>query len=161
VIVTMEKESPLAKTVAELQNDDRMLEVRERLEQLKARNTTLQEENLKLGGRLERAVIEIQSFEVEKEHAEEMESENTTLRRQMKELETILSRLQRPKMKTPTPTASPSRTAVDKENPAKSKDKSTKKTPPWQGSKGGLKSLFKRRGLSEEIIKEEEEEVNQ
>merc|ERR1712238_385590 len=42
----MEQDSPLKKTISDLQNNDRMLEVRERLEQLKARNTDLQEENV-------------------------------------------------------------------------------------------------------------------
>eukprot|EP00339_Tiarina_fusa_P012716 CAMPEP_0117003322 /NCGR_PEP_ID=MMETSP0472-20121206/4680_1 /TAXON_ID=693140 ORGANISM="Tiarina fusus, Strain LIS" /NCGR_SAMPLE_ID=MMETSP0472 /ASSEMBLY_ACC=CAM_ASM_000603 /LENGTH=1783 /DNA_ID=CAMNT_0004703931 /DNA_START=212 /DNA_END=5560 /DNA_ORIENTATION=+ len=105
VILNMEKESPLARTVAELQNDDRMLEVRERLEQLKMRNTSLQEENLKLGGRLERSIIEIKSFEAEKKHAADMERENSSLRRQVQGLEQLL---QRPPV--------PSRTPADKEN---------------------------------------------
>jgi chromosome segregation ATPase len=149
VIVTMEKESPLAKTVAELQRDDKMLEVRERLEQLKMRNTNMQEENLKLGGRLERAIIEIKSFEAERNHSEEMDKENGLLRGQVKELEKILGGARKQKQRGAP--ASPARTAIDKENNVTSKDKSTKK-----GSKGSLRGLFKRRTHgSDEMIKEE------
>ena len=63
----MDQDSPLKKTISDLKNNDRMLEVRERLEQLKAKNTALQEENLKLGGRLERAAIQISASEVVKQ----------------------------------------------------------------------------------------------
>jgi hypothetical protein len=155
VIAKMDTESPLAKTVAELQNDDRMLEVRERLEQLKMRNTSLQEENLKLGGRLERTIIEIKSFELEKQHAEEMEKENDSLRRQVKELETILTRGRRPP-------ASPARTSVDKENPVKTKDKSSKAARQHGSKTNGIRGLFKKKRYdipSDEIIKEEKEDV--
>ena len=152
IIANMEKESPLARTVAELQNDDRMLEVRERLEQLKMRNTELQEENLKLGGRLERAIIEIKSFDAEKRHAEEMEHENASLRRQVQGLEQILAGGGRPAAPAP-------QTPADKENnvsKAKEKTAATK-----QKNKNSFKGLFKRRshGLHpDEIIKEEKEE---
>ena len=148
VIATLEKDSsPLVKTVAELQNDDRMLAVRERLEQLKKTNTGLQEENLKLGGRLERATIEIKSFEAEREHAEATEKENSMLRNQVKELEEVLNNLRAQR-----PPPSPTRTAVDKENPAKSKDTKSKRA-----SKGIGRGLFKRKtqGLrTDEIIQE-------
>jgi len=87
-----DQDSPLKQTICDLQNNDRMLEVRERLEQLKARNTDLQEENLNLGGRLERAAIQISSFEVEKQQAEEIEEENIKLRQQLKEYELLLSK---------------------------------------------------------------------
>ena len=140
VIVTMEKESPLAKQVAELQNDDRMLEVRERLEQLKVRNTKLQEENLKLGGRLERSIIEIKSFEAERSHGEEMEKENSVLRGQVKELEKILGGAR--KSRGNKDYVVPSQTAVDKENPVKiTPEKVSKK-------KKGIGGLFKRRNFS-------------
>jgi chromosome segregation ATPase len=156
VITKMDSESPLAKTVAGLQNDDRMLEVRERLEQLKMRNTSMQEENLKLGGRLERAIIEIKSFELEKQHAEEMEKENGSLRRQVKELESILTRGRRPP-------ASPARPAVDKENPVKTKDKSSKAARQHSSKTSGtFRGLFKKKRSdfpSDEIIKEEKEDV--
>merc|ERR1719343_1758071 len=88
----IEQDSPLKQTISELQNNDRMLEVRERLEQLKARNTDLQEENLSLGGRLERAAIQINAFEIEKQQAEEIEQENNELRNQLKEYEQLLSK---------------------------------------------------------------------
>jgi chromosome segregation ATPase len=110
-IVQLEQESPLAKTVAELQNDDRMLEVRERLEQLKMKNSSLQEENLKLGGRLERAIIEIRSFEAEKEHADALEKDVARLQRTVKKLEEILHSGGPPKI----PATSP-KPALDKEN---------------------------------------------
>jgi hypothetical protein len=93
-IAEMEKESPLAKAMVNLQNDQRMLMVRERLEQLKMRNEELQEQNLKLGGRLERAIIKIQSFDAEKKNAEDVERECVSLRKQVNELERILKRLQ-------------------------------------------------------------------
>ena len=109
--------------------------MRERLEQLKKTNTGLQEENLKLGGRLERATIEIKSFEAEKEHAEATEKENSMLRNQVKELEEVLNNLRAQR-----PPPSPTRTAVDKENPAKSKDTNSKRA-----SKGIGRGLFKRK----------------
>jgi chromosome segregation ATPase len=90
LVKAMEQESPLKKSICDLQNNDRMLEVRERLEQLKARNTDLQEENLNLGGRLERAAIKISAFELEKKQAEEIEEENVKLRQQLNEYEKLL-----------------------------------------------------------------------
>ena len=137
-IKTME-ESPLAKTMAGLQNDDRMLEARQRLEQLKWRNTQLQEENLKLGGRLERAVIEIKSMDAERAHAAELEKETLGLRQQVKVLEGLLANASRPpsRQEPPAPPA-PVRTIVDKEN---KKDKKPKKN---QSSGGGFR-LFKRK----------------
>lgn len=154
VIANMET-NPLAKTMADLQHDDRMLEVRERLEQLKARNTKLQEENLKLGGRLERKVIEVKSLEFEKDRAEEMEQENDTLRRQVKELQSILES-SRPKTrsssksKPQTAQAAPVAGAPVISEPTsstKTKDKKNKK---------GLKGLFKRRGFSSDDVIHEE-----
>ena len=52
----------------------------------------MQEENLNLGGRLERAAIQIGAFEVEKQQAQEIEEENLKLRNQLKEYEQLLSR---------------------------------------------------------------------
>jgi transcription elongation GreA/GreB family factor len=71
-----------------------MLMIWEHLEQLKMRNEELQEQNMSLGGRLERAIIKIQSFDAEKELAEDLEHECVSLRRQVNELERILKRLQ-------------------------------------------------------------------
>ncbi len=159
-LASMEKESPLTKTMAALQNDDRMLEVRERLEQLKARNTTLQEENLKLGGRLERKVIEIKSLEYEKARAEELDKENESLRRQVKELGSILEAGTRSKASRSSSTRSPSTNdtsstsqdlapvSTGKENAAKGKDKAAKGK--------GLKGLFKRKGFSSDDVIQEE-----
>jgi chromosome segregation ATPase len=155
-LANMEIEGPLAKTMASLQNDDRMLQVRERLEQLKARNTALQEENLKLGGRLERKVIEIKSLEFEKNRAEELEHENNSLRRQVKELGSILESA-RPKS---------SRSSVAKKQPPPSDDQpssstsvvsdtSATKEKPVKGKKG-IKGLFKRREVT--VIPEGEED---
>ena len=155
-LANMEIEGPLAKTMASLQNDDRMLQVRERLEQLKARNTALQEENLKLGGRLERKVIEIKSLEFEKNRAEELEHENNSLRRQVKELGSILESA-RPKS---------SRSSVAKKQPPPSDDQSSSSTSvvsdtsvtkekPVKGKKG-IKGLFKRREVT--VIPEGEED---
>jgi hypothetical protein len=70
-----------------LPNDQRMLRVRERLEQLKMRNEELHEQNPKLGGRLERAIVKIQSFDAEKKLAEDVERECVSSGRQVNELE--------------------------------------------------------------------------
>jgi chromosome segregation ATPase len=160
-LANMEKEGPLAKTMASLQNDDRMLQVRERLEQLKARNTALQEENLKLGGRLERKVIEIKSLEFEKSRAEELEHENNSLRRQVQELGSILESA-RPKS---------SRSSSAKKQSSSNDQSSSKDQPPSSTSsvphtsagkeklgkgKKGLKGLFKRREVT--VIPEGEED---
>jgi len=117
----MEQDSPLKKTISDLQYKDRMLEVRERLEQLKARNTALQEENLNLGGRLERAVIQISASEVEKQQAEEIEEENTKLRQQLKEYEHLLS------SSANTSSVAPGHQSSEKEFKTKVKEKKKKK----------------------------------
>jgi hypothetical protein len=139
--VALENNSPLKKTLSDLHESDRMLEVRERLEQLKARNTALQEENLKLGGRLERAAIQINAFELEKQHAEEVEDENKNLRHQLREYEQLLTKsakrsggLEGPKSALP-------------EKESKGKDKKKKKF-----------GLFKRRNIDEVITEEGDEE---
>lgn len=153
-LATAEKESPLTKTMASLQNDDRMLQVKERLEQLKARNTALQEENLKLGGRLERKVIEVKSLEFEKSRAEELEHENHSLRRQVQELGSILESA-RPKSrsssskKQPAPKAQAPATASTAPDNKSSTEKPVK-------SKKGLKGLFKRREVT--VIHEGDED---
>jgi chromosome segregation ATPase len=162
VIATLESESPLAQTVAQLQNDDRMLEVRERLEQLKWKNTELQEANLKLNGRLERAMLASKSLESEKEHSEDLEKEIRKLSRQVKTLEGILEGAKRPRSSAAAPvpaSARPSKTAVDKENATNEPVASTKRTasatPPQSrvpgspGKKKGLGGLFKRKTKSD------------
>merc|ERR1711957_773660 len=129
----MELDSPLKKSISELQSSDRMLEVRERLEQLKARNTDLQEENLTLGGRLERAAIQIQTFDVEKQQAEEIDEENAKLRQQLKEYEQLLSRSTKSastkSSRSGSSQQSPTSETVipEKESSIKSKDKKKKK----------------------------------
>eukprot|EP00934_Nitzschia_sp_Nitz4_P000179 Nitzschia sp. Nitz4//scaffold481_size5438//445//4998//NITZ4_009224-RA/size5438-processed-gene-0.2-mRNA-1//-1//CDS//3329552871//179//frame0 len=145
VIAKMEQEGP--QSAADLKRDDRMLEVRERLEQLKARNTSLQEENLKLSGRLERKVIEARAMEFDKERAEDLDKENASLRQQMKELESIIQESRQagaaaPKVVSPAPSP-----AVPV---SKVKDKSKKVK--------GIKGLFKRRGGStnDAVVEEEE-----
>ncbi|KAL3925616.1 MAG: hypothetical protein SGILL_000290 [Bacillariaceae sp.] len=138
----MENNSPLKKTLSDLHESDRMLEVRERLEQLKARNTALQEENLKLGGRLERAAIQINAFELEKQHSEEVEGENKNLRHQLKEYEQLLTKSAK------RGGGSDSKSALtDKESTPKGKDKKKKKF-----------GLFKRRSIEDVITEEGDEE---
>ena len=168
MIATMENESPLANTVAQLQNDDRMLEVRERLEQLKWTNTELQEQNLKLNGRLERAMLASKSLESEKEHSEDLEKEVRRLSRQVKTLEGILQGAKRPPSSARSPaaapapapaTAQPSRAAVDKENtknePVISTKRTASATPPRSrdsgssGNKKGFGGLFKRKSKAD------------
>jgi len=123
-----------------------MLEVRERLEQLKARNTDLQEENLNLGGRLERAAIQISAFKVEKQQAEEIEDENVKLRHQLKEYEQLLSNST--KAARSAPSQQSSKTVVsDKENRVRLKDKKKKKF-----------GLFKRKSTDESIPETKEED---
>lgn len=90
LIKKKEQETPIAKSVKDLENDDRLLETRERLESLKKHSTRLQEENLKLGGRLERASIEIQSFAKERQQVNEIEQDNRNLRKQLNEMEKVL-----------------------------------------------------------------------
>jgi len=139
----MDHDSPLKKTIFDLQNNDRMLEVRERLELLKKRNTDLQEENLNLGGRLERAAIQINAFELEKQQAEEIEEENMKLRKQLKEYEQLLSQSAKSSRSAPSPKAK----VTDKETTTKTKDKKKKKF-----------GLFKRRAVDGSILEEKEEE---
>jgi len=130
-----------------------MLEVRERLEQLKAINTDLQEENLTLGGRLERAAIQIQTFDVEKQQAEEIEEENAKLRQQLKEYEQLLSRSTKSastkSSRSGSSQQSPTSETVipEKESSTKSKDKKKKKF-----------GLFKRRTIDESISETKEED---
>ena len=143
----MEEDSPLMQRISDLQSSDRMLQVRERLEHLKAKNTGLQEENLVLGGRLERAAIQIKAFELEKEQAREIEEENMKLRNQLKEYEHLLSRGSRAFRKAPLPRA-PDTAASDSEDSLKGKDKKKK-------NKFGL---FKRKGVDGSITEGQEEE---
>jgi hypothetical protein len=84
-------DSILSMVISDLHNSDRMLEARQQLEQLEARLVVLQEENLNLGGRLERAAIEILSLDAERKHAEEVEKENKKLRRQLREYEDLMT----------------------------------------------------------------------
>jgi hypothetical protein len=145
LVVAMEQGSPLTKTLSDLHESDRMLEVRERLEQLKARNMALQEENLKLGGRLERAAIQINAFELEQQHAEEVEDENKKLRHQLREYEQLLTNSSKRASSVQSPTNS---IWSDKEQVlGKTKDKKKKKF-----------GLFKRRNIDEVITEEKEEE---
>lgn len=141
----MEHDSPLKQTMSDLHNNDRMLEVRERLEQLKARNTDLQEENLHLGGRLERAAIQIRTFEVEQQQAKEIEVENMKLRNQLKEYEQLLSRSTKSSRSAPISRTYSS--SSDKDDGAKAKDKKKKKF-----------GLFKRKNVDEFIAEGKEEE---
>lgn len=142
----MEEDSPLKQRISDLQSSDRMLQVRERLEHLKAKNTGLQEENLVLGGRLERAAIQIKAFELEKEQAREIEEENMKLRNQLKEYEQLLSRGSRAFRKAPRARA-PDTAASDSEDSLKGKDNKKKKF-----------GLFKRKGVDGSITEGQEEE---
>jgi len=137
----MEQDSPFQQTISDLQNNDRMLEVRERLEQLKARNTNLQEDNLNLGGRLERAAIQISAFEVEKQQAEEIEDDNMKLRKQLKVYEQLLSR--------------PSKSARKASIPQTSNMSSSEQA---KGKKKKKFGLFKKRSVDESISEGKEEE---
>jgi chromosome segregation ATPase len=141
-------DSPLKKTLSDLQNNDRMLEVRERLEQLKARNTALQEENLKLGGRLERAAIQINAFELEKKHAAEIEEENGKIRQQLKQYEQLLSQ-------TASKRGIPPST---QENTSGDGDINTPKLKGEKQKKKAKFGLFKRRNIDEAIAEEKDEE---
>lgn len=76
--------------ISNLQNNDQLLETRQQLEQLNARFVVLKEENLKLRGSLERAKIQVHSFDGERKHAEEVESENRKLQQQVREYELLL-----------------------------------------------------------------------
>jgi chromosome segregation ATPase len=134
----MEHDSPLKQTISGLQNNDRMLEVRERLEQLKARNTALQEENLSLGGRLERAAIQINAFEVEKQQVAEVDEENAKLRQQLKEYEQLMSKS--------------SKGSRNASLPKKSNVTLSEK----DGKKKKKFGLFKKRSVDESILEEEE-----
>jgi hypothetical protein len=131
-IATLQSESPLVKTVKELYNNDQMLEVRERLEQLKMRNTALQEENLKLGRALERAIIKINSFEADKTRTLLMVRECASLRSELYELESTLARSRQ------------SPTGSDKENMTDS-TKMAGQERSRSSSRGKLRGIFKRR----------------
>jgi chromosome segregation ATPase len=137
-----EQEAPIAKTVMELENEDRMLEVRERLESLNKHNTRLEEKNIKLGGRLERASIEIQSFASERQQVTEIEQDNRQLRNQLNDMDQVLkSYSQRPSAVTSVPlsTKKPPSVSVSLSKPKKL----TKST-------GSFGSLFKKKKKSKD-----------
>lgn len=114
-----EQEAPVAKTVLDLEQADRLLEVQERLVSLKSHNTRLQEQNLKLNGRLERATIEIQSFASERGHMVELEQHNHQLRIQMSDMERVLrSYSQRPPTVTTIPLSRVSTAPAQAPSPA-------------------------------------------
>lgn len=70
-------------------SDTRLDDVKERLENLKWRNTSLQEENLKLRNRLERVEQEFESARTQSESASDDVNEVIKLRKRVKELEEI------------------------------------------------------------------------
>ena len=89
-IESLKQDSPLSKAMRDLEDTNMMLDVKQRLEQLKVVNIDLKEENIKLGAKLERALINIQGLEAENEIATEMEKEYTNVRKQLKDLECLL-----------------------------------------------------------------------
>uniref|UniRef100_A0A7S1D9Y8 Uncharacterized protein n=1 Tax=Cyclophora tenuis TaxID=216820 RepID=A0A7S1D9Y8_CYCTE len=78
--------SPLERDVNS-QNSDRLSEVKERLENLKWRNTSLHEENLKLRGRLEKAEGDAKASKNDKYRTLALEEEVNQLRSRVLELE--------------------------------------------------------------------------
>eukprot|EP00934_Nitzschia_sp_Nitz4_P005396 Nitzschia sp. Nitz4//scaffold24_size164493//4780//8799//NITZ4_002303-RA/size164493-processed-gene-0.218-mRNA-1//-1//CDS//3329544039//5386//frame0 len=176
LIDTMRDEtSPVGipQTVSDLEEEDRMLEIHQRLAYVEERNTKLQEQNLQLSGRLERKTIEVKSLEFEKQHAEELEKENLSLMRQVKEMATILEGMQAKSSRKsksssssgtsssptrPSPSsgaadngsgASQPTPSVDKENPVRTKENKSGK------AKKGLKGIFKRKAFSSEDVIQE------
>jgi len=89
-IERLKQESPLSKAMSDLEDTNIMLDVKQRLEQLKVVNIELKEENIKLGAKLERALINIQGLEAENDIASEMEKEYANVRKQLKDLECLL-----------------------------------------------------------------------
>lgn len=85
----LETESPLGKSLRDLQKANVVIDVKERLESLKVINVELKEENIKLASRLERAAIKVKSIEAEKKIAEEAERECHELRARVKEMESL------------------------------------------------------------------------
>ncbi|KAL3925617.1 MAG: hypothetical protein SGILL_000291 [Bacillariaceae sp.] len=79
-----------ARKMKDISQSSVMNEVKTRLEQLKDTNVELKVQNTKLADRLEVASEKVKAIQAEKEAAVEMEEECAELRRQVKELETIL-----------------------------------------------------------------------
>jgi len=70
-IKNLEMETPLSRTMRNLQQANIVVDVKERLESLKVTNIQLKEENVKLTSRLERAQIKLRSIDAEQKMNEE------------------------------------------------------------------------------------------
>lgn len=84
-------------TISNLRNTDLILEGRQRLEQFKAQLLVIQEENLNLEGRLERAMIQINSFDAERKITAELEEENKRMRIQLRQYENLMTNARKTK----------------------------------------------------------------
>ncbi len=89
-IAQLENEVPKFKAMARIENDKRMMMVKERLDQLRIRNNELKEENKQLGERLEKGIIKINALEAKCSQADYYKIECGILRRQLAELEEVL-----------------------------------------------------------------------
>ena len=83
--------SPMVRSVQEQHVDHRLNEVKERLEQMSWRNTSLETENQTLRSRLDKAQSVSQAIEEELDNIVDMEEEIAFLQNKVKELETQLS----------------------------------------------------------------------
>jgi hypothetical protein len=90
VVSDLEGELPLIKTISNIENDQRIRMVRERLDQLKHRNAELKEENRCLGERLEKNIIKIHGLETEASEANDAKIECEILRKKVAELQETL-----------------------------------------------------------------------
>jgi len=133
VISSLKEDNQLAKDVANSEDINRIMEVRQRLGQLKDRNTSLAEENERLVSRLDRALKKNQSLSTYKDQARTFEQECSALRNQVEELEqSIVSFKNRPQAS--------KAAAVEAEVPSKKNPK-------------GMRGMFTRRSKSRENAK--------
>ena len=70
-IKNLEMETPLSRTMRNLQQANIVVDVKERLESLKVTNIKLKEENVKLTSRLERAQIKLRSIDAEQKRKDQ------------------------------------------------------------------------------------------
>lgn len=91
-ITELESEAPFLKTKSNEENDQRIIVVKQRLDHLKSRNSDLNEENRRLGQRLEKSIIKIQKLENQAIEGRDAQTECDILRKQVAELQETLEK---------------------------------------------------------------------
>jgi hypothetical protein len=87
LIEELESDGPLAKMVQAMEKTEIITEIRMRVGNLKAMNQSLQEENLRLGFKLDGAAAKLKAFERQQKEYETMRKESISLTKQLKDLE--------------------------------------------------------------------------